>query len=93
MLGCKTVTTDTPPVPRTTYQEAEYITQTLAPTKLTAHDRCDRCSAQAYVRVVLPSGDLLFCGHHWSRHEEVLRPKAVEVYDETHLLSPAPSAE
>jgi Zn ribbon nucleic-acid-binding protein len=93
MLRCKTVTTDTPTDTGTNYQEAEHMTQTLARTKFTAHDRCDRCSAQAYVRVVLPSGDLLFCGHHWSRHEEVLRPKAVEVYDETHLLSPTPTAE
>lgn len=34
--------------------------------KLTKQDRCDRCGSEAYVRVVLPSGnDLMFCGHHW----------------------------
>jgi hypothetical protein len=39
------------------------------------------------VRVVLPGGtDLLFCAHHWSRHEEALRPQAVEIVDETHRL-------
>jgi len=34
---------------------------------LTANDRCDRCSAQAYVRVTGVSGDLLFCGHHYNK--------------------------
>lgn len=65
------------------------MTQTLAPTSapLTAQDRCDRCNAQAYVRVTLPSGELLFCAHHWSRHEDALRPKAIEVHDQTHLLT------
>ncbi len=33
---------------------------------LTASDRCDRCSAAAKVRAVLPAGgELLFCGHHY----------------------------
>jgi hypothetical protein len=30
----------------------------------TGAERCDRCSAAAQVRAVLPAGDLLFCGHH-----------------------------
>ncbi|MSW94570.1 MAG: hypothetical protein F2806_06505 [Actinobacteria bacterium] len=61
---------------------------------LAATDRCDRCNAQAYVRVVLPGGsDLLFCSHHWNDHEGVLRPQAVEVVDETHrLLTPIASS-
>ena len=33
---------------------------------LTAMDRCDRCSAQAYIQVKGVSGDLLFCGHHYN---------------------------
>ena len=67
------------------------MTQTLTAPALSATDRCDRCNAQAYVRVVLPGGtDLLFCGHHWSRHEDVLRPQAVEIVDETHRLSATP---
>ena len=66
---------------------------TLTAPALSATDRCDRCNAQAYVRVLLPSGaDLLFCGHHWSRHEEVLRPQAVEVVDETHRLNASTTA-
>lgn len=51
-------------------------------------DRCDRCNARAYVRVVLPGGaDLLFCGHHWGHHESVLRLKAEEIVEELHRLS------
>ncbi|MBM3688406.1 MAG: hypothetical protein FJW80_01900 [Actinobacteria bacterium] len=54
---------------------------------LAASDRCDGCGAQAYVRVTLiGGGDLLFCGHHWNRHAEALRPRAVEVFDETDRL-------
>lgn len=34
---------------------------------LKATDRCDRCSAQAYVLVKGASGDLLFCGHHYDK--------------------------
>jgi hypothetical protein len=68
------------------------MTTTLTAPALAATDRCDRCNAQAYVRVVLPGGsDLLFCGHHWSRHEEALRPKALEVVDETHRLVESPA--
>jgi hypothetical protein len=68
------------------------MTTTLSAPELSATDRCDRCNAQAYVRVVLEGGgDLLFCGHHWSRHEEALRPKAQNVIDETHRLTQVPA--
>ena len=68
------------------------MTTTLSAPALSASDRCDRCSAQAYVRVVLPGGaDLLFCGHHWSRHEGALRDRATEVVDETHRLTESPA--
>jgi hypothetical protein len=41
------------------------VTSTAAPPHLTASDRCDRCGARAYLRVVLPGGgELLFCAHH-----------------------------
>jgi hypothetical protein len=33
---------------------------------LTAEDRCDMCSAQAYVKVTGVSGDLTFCSHHYN---------------------------
>ena len=67
------------------------MSTTLAPS-LSATDRCDRCGAQAYVRVVLDGGsDLLFCSHHWNEHENKLRPVAREVIDETHRLTEAPT--
>lgn len=34
---------------------------------LNALDRCDRCSAQAYVMVKGATGELLFCGHHYDK--------------------------
>ncbi|MCF2706301.1 hypothetical protein I6E29_03330 [Arcanobacterium haemolyticum] len=49
---------------------------------LTALDRCDACGAQAYVRVVLPYGELLFCGHHATQHLDKLSADAVEIIDE-----------
>jgi hypothetical protein len=30
-------------------------------------DRCDRCNAEALVKVTGISGDLLFCGHHYNK--------------------------
>ncbi len=59
---------------------------TTTPTPLTAADRCDRCGAQAYVRVVLTSGDLLFCAHHARRHAEAFTDVAVRIQDETERL-------
>lgn len=54
---------------------------------LTAADRCDRCGAQAYVRVVLVGGgELLFCAHHYSANAPALSTKAVEVVDETRFI-------
>jgi len=66
-----------------------YVTGTATPPApapaptLTAADRCDRCGAQAYVRVVLASGDLLFCGHHAKAYEDKLKQTAVDWVDET----------
>jgi len=56
---------------------------------LTAFDRCDSCGAQAYVRVTLASGELLFCAHHAAEFREKLEPQAVAWHDETsRLLEP-----
>lgn len=50
---------------------------------LTKANRCDRCGAQAYMRVVLPSGgELYFCAHHGQAHEAKLRESALSIYDE-----------
>jgi hypothetical protein len=56
---------------------------------LTAADRCDRCGAQAYVRVLLPGRrELLFCAHHNRQHAPALAKIAVEIQDETRRLVP-----
>ena len=71
------------------------VTTATAPTQavLTALDRCDRCGAQAYLRVELQTGgELLFCAHHAREHGEKLRQVAAIVHDETHKLDPAAPA-
>lgn len=55
---------------------------------LTAADRCDRCGAQAYVRVTMPGGSvLLFCAHHSKEHNDKLRQVALKIEDETSKIS------
>ena len=67
--------------------ESEMAGEALAGT-LTAMDRCDRCGARAYVRVLLPRGlELLFCAHHTREHASALTMIAVEIRDETDRLS------
>ena len=58
------------------------MTTTAADDQLTILDRGDACGAQAYVRVVLPYGELLFCGHHANAHLEKLAAAAICVHDE-----------
>ena len=56
-------------------------------------DRCDRCGAQAYLRVELAGGgELLFCAHHAREHGDKLREIAVTVHDETDKLADTPAA-
>jgi hypothetical protein len=64
------------------------VTAALATTPLTAADRCDRCGAQAYLRVLLMSGgELLFCAHHGREHADKLRTVALNIHDETDRLA------
>lgn len=49
--------------------------------ELNANDRCDLCSAQAKVVTTFLNGELLFCGHHAREKYELLKQKAVNVYD------------
>ena len=49
-------------------------------------DRCDSCSAEALVWVNGVAGELLFCGHHYAKHEEKLKDYAFEVIDERDKL-------
>ena len=67
--------------------ETEMADGALAGT-LTAVDRCDRCGARAYVRVLLPSRlELLFCAHHSQEYASALTKIAVEIHDETDRLA------
>ncbi|MGN6427040.1 hypothetical protein [Leifsonia sp. NPDC080035] len=54
--------------------------------QLTAADRCDSCGAQAYIRVVVNNGELLFCAHHGKKHQEKLSQIAHSWHDETARL-------
>ena len=64
---------------------------TFNPEPLTILDRCDRCGAQAYVRIELAGGsELLFCAHHSRKHGQQVRSIAVRVHDETAKLGVRP---
>ena len=69
------------------------ITAVATSSALSAADRCDRCGAQAYLRVELQSGgELLFCAHHAREHGDKLKQIAVTVVDETDKLHSTPAA-
>lgn len=53
---------------------------------MNTQDRCDRCNAQAFVWVNGVAGDLMFCRHHFSKHEDALRAYAFEIIDESEKL-------
>ncbi|MDQ1598566.1 MAG: hypothetical protein QOD68_40 [Actinomycetota bacterium] len=60
--------------------------------QLTADDRCDRCGAQAYIRVTLAGGgELLFCAHHGHAHEDKLRQMSLEFQDDSSRLAATPA--
>jgi hypothetical protein len=68
------------------------VTTAVAPSALSAADRCDRCGAQAYLKVELQSGgELLFCAHHAREHGDKLREVAAHVVDETDKLRGTPA--
>jgi len=60
-------------------KEAEYLLKAL--------DRCDRCSAQAWVIVQGVNGQLYFCGHHFEKHSQKLVEWAYNIVDERHRLT------
>lgn len=57
-------------------------------------DRADCCGAQAFVRVEVEDTELLFCGHHFAKHELVIIAAGYEVTDERWAINdkPSPSA-
>lgn len=69
-------------------KETDMTTTMIDDQTLDASDRCDRCGAQAYMRVTLGSGgELLFCAHHARAHSDKLRQVAITIQDETHRIS------
>jgi hypothetical protein len=59
---------------------------------LNANDRCDRCAAQAYVKVIGNLGELLFCSHHYNKviddaigHDKIMK-FMVQIIDERKKL-------
>ncbi|MCH9815477.1 MAG: hypothetical protein K0U64_03350 [Actinomycetia bacterium] len=63
------------------------MTTATAMPQLTVDDRCDRCGAQAYVKVRVKGGtSLLFCVHHYNKHSEALASIAQDVVDESDRL-------
>jgi hypothetical protein len=75
-----------------TRNEADVTTAVATSTPLTAADRCDRCGAQAYLRVeLLSGGELLFCAHHAREHGEALKEVAATMVDETDKLAGTPA--
>ena len=64
-------------------------TMSTTTAELTRQDRCDRCGAQAYVRATIPNAGgtaLLFCGHHFRKHELALISAGAEILDERHRI-------
>jgi hypothetical protein len=53
---------------------------------LKAIDRCDSCNSEALVLVKGFSGELMFCGHHYAKHEKALEKFAYETIDEREKL-------
>lgn len=56
-------------------------------------DRCDVCGAQAFVQVTSRETgfDLLFCGHHFARHEPRLVMGGWIVDDQRDQINAVPS--
>lgn len=64
------------------------MTTTVLDKGLTAADRCDRCGAQAYLRMTMPSGgELLFCAHHARAHQDKIQQVATSIHDETNKIT------
>ena len=81
-----TATATKTPTPVKSAQVIIPDTQTLS-----LSDRCDRCAAQAFVRVDIMVSDkvvgLLFCGHHYNANEEKLVSAAEVIVDERKFIN------
>jgi len=62
---------------------------------LSVADRCDRCGAQAFAATAHTTTRqmLLWCGHHYTRHEKaLLAAGAWQVLDERYRINTSPLA-
>lgn len=55
-------------------------------------DRCDYCSAQAFVSAQFLNGVLMFCGHDFVKHEAKIREGALQIRDDRDRINQKPSA-
>lgn len=49
--------------------------------------RCDSCQAQAFVAASKGELMLLFCGHHFRRHEDAMVTDGWSLVDNTHRIN------
>lgn len=69
--------------------EAHPLSDTIPPLRIA--DRCDRCTAQAFVVVqfdVDESTTLMFCGHHYAQHFQAIEARSpFAVRDDRHKIN------
>jgi len=53
-------------------------------------DRCDKCGAEAFVIAKFAAGELMFCGHHFAKHELMIRESSYEIIDEREYINTKP---
>lgn len=68
--------------------DAATLGESMMSAPLTVQDRCDRCSAQAYVRLMMSGSglEMLFCGHHFEKNAAALSSCAIVVTDDRQAL-------
>lgn len=54
-------------------------------------DRCERCGAQAFVVTRIGTTDLMWCAHHYRKHQDHLLKIAVAIMDDTGKINEKPS--
>jgi hypothetical protein len=60
---------------------------------MNAHDRCDKCGAQGYVRWAKGKVDLVLCGHHTTENEPELIAAGFSIHEDNRdLLTQRPVA-
>jgi len=68
------------------------MTEEISKVELKVSDRCDRCGAQAFVLVQGVTGELMFCGHHYTENEKALTNFAFNVFDHRDRINSKPSS-